>query len=89
MKIRQMISAAATIVGSQKALAEMAGILPQNLSTAKKGTRKLPDSACRVIAELLKIRLGDVIELRNYEHAKTAAERKKWKRKPEKNRRKS
>jgi len=78
MEFREMIETAATQAGSIRALAIKINVRDANLTAAKYGKRPIPDEACALLAQLLELDFGDVIQARNLATAKTEAERNFW-----------
>lgn len=78
MDMREMIEAATTKVGEQKALAARLGVHPNNLTNAKRGERGLPDEACMKLSEILNVSFAEVIAARNYATAKNEETRAFW-----------
>lgn len=56
MELRDYIEAGERIAGSGKKLAELLGVIPQNLTNAKRSERGLPLVACYKLAELIDAR---------------------------------
>ena len=56
MDLREMIREATNLLpGGQKELADRIGVLPQQITDAKSGRQKLPNSACGKLGEILGI----------------------------------
>ena len=78
MTLDALLTEAAHRAGSNRALAAALDESEQNLNGVRKGRRPLTDRSCALLADLLRVELGQIIAARNEARAKDEADKAFW-----------